>query len=245
MNKLFGLIIAAVIIFVTVKIFFRSSAFKGKIGEHKVYRALKRCRIEGDKIINDITLVNPENGMTSQIDHILVSTRGIFAIETKNYSGRIIGSDKDETWTQILAGGNVVNEFRSPVKQNNTHVYVLKKVLESEAFISGIVVFAQGNIGQISGSCVCSPKGLKNKISCAKATELSPEQRDEYFNLLSKLKKRSVSKRRHIKNIRRQQKRLRRGVCPRCNGKLVLRTGRYGEFYGCSNFPKCHFTKDL
>lgn len=31
--------------------------------------------------------------------------------------------------------------------------------------------------------------------------------------------------------------------CPKCNGGLVKRNGKFGEFYGCSNYPKCHFTK--
>jgi len=30
-------------------------------------------------------------------------------------------------------------------------------------------------------------------------------------------------------------------ICPRCGGKLVLRKGKYGEFKGCSNYPKCRF----
>ncbi len=30
--------------------------------------------------------------------------------------------------------------------------------------------------------------------------------------------------------------------CPRCGGVLVRRNGKYGEFIGCSNFPKCRFT---
>ena len=28
-------------------------------------------------------------------------------------------------------------------------------------------------------------------------------------------------------------------VCPKCGSKMVVRSGRYGEFLGCSNFPKC------
>ena len=32
------------------------------------------------------------------------------------------------------------------------------------------------------------------------------------------------------------------GICPKCGGTLVERTGRYGSFYGCSNYPKCRFT---
>ena len=32
-------------------------------------------------------------------------------------------------------------------------------------------------------------------------------------------------------------------LCPRCGGKLVLRHGKYGDFYGCTNYPKCTFTR--
>ena len=35
---------------------------------------------------------------------------------------------------------------------------------------------------------------------------------------------------------------IQHGVCPRCGGMLVERRGKYGRFYGCSNYPKCTFT---
>lgn len=35
-------------------------------------------------------------------------------------------------------------------------------------------------------------------------------------------------------------------VCPNCtNGTLSLKTGRYGAFIGCSNYPECNYTKQL
>jgi len=34
-------------------------------------------------------------------------------------------------------------------------------------------------------------------------------------------------------------------LCPKCGAKLVLRHGKNGEFYGCSNFPKCKFTMNV
>lgn len=34
-------------------------------------------------------------------------------------------------------------------------------------------------------------------------------------------------------------------ICPRCGGKLVQRKGKYGDFLGCTNFPKCRFTQKL
>ncbi|PAF50216.1 DNA topoisomerase I [Helicobacter sp. 13S00401-1] len=32
-------------------------------------------------------------------------------------------------------------------------------------------------------------------------------------------------------------------MCPECGEPLVLRSGRYGDFVGCSNYPKCHYIK--
>ena len=35
------------------------------------------------------------------------------------------------------------------------------------------------------------------------------------------------------------------GICPECGNQLIKRMGRYGEFIGCSGFPKCRFTKSV
>ena len=31
-------------------------------------------------------------------------------------------------------------------------------------------------------------------------------------------------------------------ACPKCGGVLVKRSGKFGSFYGCSNYPKCDYT---
>ncbi|MGB2798488.1 MAG: topoisomerase DNA-binding C4 zinc finger domain-containing protein [Dehalococcoidia bacterium] len=33
--------------------------------------------------------------------------------------------------------------------------------------------------------------------------------------------------------------------CPRCNGMLVKRIGRYGEFFGCNHYPDCRYTRSI
>ena len=33
--------------------------------------------------------------------------------------------------------------------------------------------------------------------------------------------------------------------CPQCGGNLIERESKFGKFYGCSNYPKCRFTKKL
>lgn len=33
--------------------------------------------------------------------------------------------------------------------------------------------------------------------------------------------------------------------CPECGGELVYRTGRFGKFISCSNFPSCRYTRQI
>ena len=32
--------------------------------------------------------------------------------------------------------------------------------------------------------------------------------------------------------------------CPECDGEMVSRTGKYGVFWGCKDFPNCKGTRD-
>ena len=34
-------------------------------------------------------------------------------------------------------------------------------------------------------------------------------------------------------------------ICPKCQSPLIIRLGRFGKFYACSNFPKCRHTAPL
>lgn len=34
-------------------------------------------------------------------------------------------------------------------------------------------------------------------------------------------------------------------ICPTCGGKLLEKKGKYGKFFGCSNYPNCRFTKNI
>ena len=61
-----------------------------------------------------------------------------------------------------------------------------------------------------------------------------------YNKLISNNK--NISKEEHISNIENTDYKINNDICPRCNGKLILRKGKYGEFYGCSNYPRCRFT---
>ncbi len=34
-------------------------------------------------------------------------------------------------------------------------------------------------------------------------------------------------------------------VCPRCQGELRKRSGKFGEFWGCGNYPDCRYTRNV
>jgi len=34
-------------------------------------------------------------------------------------------------------------------------------------------------------------------------------------------------------------------ICPDCGSPIIIRLGRFGKFYSCSNFPKCKYTENL
>ena len=51
----------------------------------------------------------------------MIHEKGIFVIESKNYSGWIFGNERDKKWTQVLANGDK-NYFFNPILQNKIHI---------------------------------------------------------------------------------------------------------------------------
>ena len=92
-------------------------------------------------LLNNITI--PFQDGTTEIDHILVSTKGIFIIETKNYSGWIFGNENSKQWTQVIY--RVKHKFQNPIYQNYKHVKALHYYLDfiPKEHIYPIVVFTE------------------------------------------------------------------------------------------------------
>lgn len=114
-------------------------AIKGRIGEKHVINGLKKHLDETKyTIINDVTLPL-EDGGTTQIDHIVVSTFGMFVIETKNMSGWIFGNEKQAKWTQTIHRSKY--PFQNPLRQHYKHTKTLSHLLDMpyELFHSVIV----------------------------------------------------------------------------------------------------------
>ncbi|MCX8519027.1 MAG: nuclease-related domain-containing protein [Methylophilaceae bacterium] len=91
-------------------------------------------------LLNHITLKH--QGLTTQIDHILVSRFGVFVIETKDYNGWIFANAKQDSWTQVMFRAKF--KFQNPIYQNYLHVQAVQELLDflPASAITSVVVFS-------------------------------------------------------------------------------------------------------
>ena len=238
----------------------------GKQGEKKTAAKLgwvNFCGRKGKILLN--VYVPRENGETTEIDLLYLTQKGIFVLESKNYSGFIFGNEHHRNWTVTLYAGKdwlgrktvEKHYFYNPVWQNNTHIKALKQYLDMDVpMLSGIVFSERCELKDVviddPDLFVCNRDALPRMIR--EAWEKYPDALDEeqieaIYQILLPLTKQDRSvKERHIAHIERKFEQ--NEICPWCGGALVLRTARKGpnaggQFYGCSNYPKTRYTKNL
>jgi len=215
----------------------------GQIGEFSTEYALTNNNLDGELIVlKNIYL--PAQGKETEIDLLLIHEKGIFVFESKNYSGWIFGNEDQLNWTQVLQNG-VKNKFYNPIRQNRTHIKALSEFLEKPVseFVSFIVFSERCALKKVPDDTediiiVRRPNMLRKLRVILKATPIKYTH-DEIESIVNKLRpltdKSSLEKQQHIDNIKTK--------CPFCGGELVLRKGKYGQFWGCSAYPKCRFTR--
>lgn len=260
MGLIFILGIVSLVILWIIR-WYNSPEAKGNRGEQRIASILKGLP-EEYKVLNNIVLRN--NQGTTQIDHIVVSKYAVFAIETKNYRGEIYGTDRNEYWKQIIVTPVTYmkkwwktytyvtkNEFYNPVKQALGHTYTIKKLFPAFThlpYVPIVVFVGDADISKVHSEYhVIYEDQLLNVIQSYNEWFLSEaDVLNIYYKLLGKNVSNSVSKKEHVDNVNRtiyyRENRLNAGICPKCGGNLVERSGKYGKFWGCSNYPDCTFT---
>ncbi len=111
---------------------------------------------QGEKMVTEVLSKFPDDWhifndviiKDSQIDHIVICSKGVYTIETKHYNckSHIYGNAEHPKWVQIIYGHKT--PFYNPVKQGNKHSLVLSKYLEEKGvgriWVNTIVVIAGG-----------------------------------------------------------------------------------------------------
>lgn len=136
----------------------------GKAGEDKVYEILKKTVPPKSILLSNLYLTSKDK--ITEVDLVLVTIKGVFVFEIKNYAGSIYGNEKLQNWTKIMNSGKITT-FYNPVWQNEGHIRMLKRLLpevEARYFYSYIV---------FGGSCQLKKMKVKRKHArVLKAEEL-------------------------------------------------------------------------
>ena len=170
------------------------------IGEEEVNNILNK--INRYKLLSDI-MIEGKNG-TSQIDHILIGRKGIFVIETKDYSGLIYGDEYSKYWTQII--NRTSNKFYNPIRQNYGHIKALEKCIKRKGVFISLVVFTnKSKLKKVkTDTPVLQLNKLKRFIKRYKSdVKLSKKEIDEIYNYIKKCNiDSSRARKKHVKRIK-------------------------------------------
>jgi len=141
-NILFTILLIILLLLILLRyILTENYNIKGTMFERKVKLILEKKQAKEKCFLINDCLFNYENEYT-QIDNILVTTKAIFVVEDKNYSGNVYGKESDPYWTQ--SSGKYKNTFFNPIMQNKKHIKITKKVLNLFDYIPvyNIIVFS-------------------------------------------------------------------------------------------------------
>lgn len=250
------ILLIIVLIAMSTYISIKLPQWKGAYGEKMVNNKLSKLGTEY-KIFHDLYVPN-EKG-TTQIDHIVTSLYGIFVIETKHYNGWIFGSENQKYWTQVIYKRK--EKLFNPIWQNYGHIQSLKTFLNLEDFqhVFSIVAFSNQSTFKFKedfkSAKVIHFSQLIRTIKEKGQTVLTDKELKDINNTLDRLVltdkvEKKALKNSHMQQVRqsvKEQKKMKIdvSVCPKCGGTLLMRKGKYGSFYGCNNYPKCKFTKNI
>lgn len=220
-------------------------SLKGYVGELKT-RTMNSLLLNGDYHRFNNVIINTE-GISTQIDHIIVSRYGIFVIETKDKSGWIYGSEKGNEWTQTFHKSKY--KFQNPLHQNYRHTKTLSSFLKiPHNKIHSVIMFW--------GDCQFKTAMPENVIK-GDATGHIRSKKDILFEddevmqiceALQKVKDTTplLGGYQHVKSLKERYKS--ETICPKCGKALVKRTIKNGpqageQFLGCSGYPHCRYIK--
>lgn len=187
---------------------------KGAYGEYLTRYVFDSSNFKGYfKILSNLYV--PYKNGTVEIDLVVIHERGIFVLESKNYSGWIYGDAEQVDWIQIL-NQKTKKTFYNPIKQNRTHVELMSKYLGiDKSIVKSYIVFSQRcelkeipkNTREYTITKRDKLLSLINMEMNGKNFWLTKKQVDEIYSKLSDLTNVSQKvKEKHIKDIKRKYK---------------------------------------
>lgn len=260
------LIILIIAICIAIAVYLNAPETKGARSEQELVHKLDKDSLwkQSGRTLSNVYIPKP-SGDTSEIDAIYIARKGLLVLENKDYAGYIFGSETNRNWTVTLYAGTEWNgdskvekhQFYNPVWQNRTHIRYLKEYLGEDVKTFSLITFSdRGELKEINvtspGVFVCNHANLSKmlkKIWNENTDTLTDKQIEEIYKKLVPLTQ--VTEENRLKHINDIQNRFSSTeICPVCGQRLVQRTAKRGanigkQFLGCSNYPKCKYTRNV
>lgn len=182
---------------------------KGYMGETIVKMKLSSLDREKYAVINNLVLENPSgNTYSTQIDHLVISTYGIFSIETKNYKGLIFGYEYGKRWIQNIYGTK--NDFMNPILQNYSHMQAVKSILRkyypNMRYFSVVAFSPDAKVKvKVNDSVICKMSQVSRNIKELSDKEILNSNDLKKIVELIEENKLNISNIEHIRNIATRQ----------------------------------------
>ena len=248
-----GAVLAFSLFWALLRTVLRTAWFKGQKGERRVQHCLRRGPDKSVYVaLHNVAL--PMQGVSTQIDHVVVSRFGIFAIETKNLAGRIEGSEHATQWTQHLHECSFA--FQNPLRQNYRHTQALVALLQvpPEAVHSVVAFVGHSELDEhLPANVVQGAKCVQFIRSFTEPLWSSAEVQQLVEQLQAqRLAPTRATDRAHVRQLKTRHRAISKAnanaitgpSCALCGSPMVLRTARTGawageQFWGCSSYPQC------
>lgn len=207
-------------------------------------------------VLHDV-LIDGKDGFTSQIDLLIIGGKGIYVVEVKTFAeAKIYGDTRKSKWYYYNHGQKY--EIYSPIKQNEKHVQYLKNFLKDFGDVplfSVVTMICEdykisGDLPENTMICNSLPAMEKGIYMVADGKPVvwdEDKKRAIYTYIQEKQYAGRDARLTHKENViaykEELEQKAQKKLCPYCHGELILRSGKYGKFYGCPNYPKCKYTE--
>ena len=123
----------------------------------------------------------------------------------------------------------------------------LKTVIQAKRYASRVgieavqqVIGAVGHYGADSGMVITNSYFTPNAKALARSNQVELWDRDRLLRFLLSLQKSGVPDDNGGERTPDEAP-----VCAKCGSPMVMRRGKWGQFFGCSRFPRCRFTREV
>lgn len=166
---------------------------------------------------------------------LLLKLRGMNPNEFEEYVADLfnrLGYKTEVSGSPYDGGIDVVAE-----KDGVKHYIQCKKFITKEVGVGAIRDFYGAIIDRLANGKAYFITTNKFTLEAEKFAEDKPIELIDGFKLIKYIR---LAEKDKIGNEENKSK-----ICPKCGGKLIKKFGKYGNFWGCSNYPNCDYTKNF